>query len=135
MGSLKQTWLEFIGRTLNPRTLAWAKSGRGPFSFVRHRGRRTGRTFETPIMVAVVPDGFVAELTYGRAVNWYRNIRAGGGELGHHGRMYRILSVEDYPTEAGRRAYGCVPSLVLRVLRRRDFLLLRVEPEASAPAP
>ena len=135
MATLKQRWLDFIGRHLNPRTLAWAKSGGGPFSFVRHIGRKSGRVFETPIMVAQVPEGFVAELTYGPRVNWYRNIKAGGGELGHHGRTYRIVSVEDYPTAEGRSAYGFFPSLVLRLLRRKEFLLMRVEPKAAdAPA-
>lgn len=32
-----------------------------------------------PIIVAGVPEGFIAELTYGEEVNWYRNIVAAGG--------------------------------------------------------
>ncbi len=123
--SFKTRWLDFIGRHLNPRTLAAAKRGRGPFSFVRHVGRTSGRTFETPLILAPVPEGFVAELTYGPEVNWYRNIRKAGGEIGHGGRMYRITSVEDYPKDAGLRAYGGFRAVVLRMLRRKDFVLIR----------
>ncbi len=52
-----------------------------------------------------MPDGFIAELTYGTEVNWYRNIVKSGGEIGHRGRMYRITSVEEYP-RGGLRAFG-----------------------------
>jgi hypothetical protein len=126
--TLKGRWLAFIGRRLNPRTLAAAKRGRGPFSFVRHTGRRSGKTFETPLVLGQVPDGFIAELTYGTEVNWYRNIVKSGGEIGHRGRMYRITAVEEYPREAGLRAFGRVRAVVLRMLRRKDFRLIRAVP-------
>ncbi|WP_457098961.1 hypothetical protein [Microbacterium sp. P5_E9] len=83
--TLKDRWLAFIGRYLNPATLAAAKRGKGPFAFVRHTGRRSGKTFETPLVLAPVPEGFIAELTYGTEVNWYRNILKSGGEIGHRG--------------------------------------------------
>lgn len=130
--SLKARWLDMIGRRLNPRTLAAAKSGKGPFSFVRHVGRKSGRTFETPLILAAVPEGFVAELTYGPEVNWYRNIRKAGGEIGHRRRLYRITSVADYPTDAGLRAFGGARAVVLRILRRREFVLIRTEPMDAA---
>ena len=126
--TLKDRWLAFIGRYLNPATLAAAKRGKGPFAFVRHTGRRSGKTFETPLVLAPVPEGFIAELTYGTEVNWYRNILKSGGEIGHRGRMYRITSVEDYPREAGLRAFGGFRAIVLRMLRRKDFLLIRAVP-------
>ena len=126
--TFKSRWLAFIGRRLNPRTLAAAKRGRGPFSFVRHTGRRSGRTFETPLVLGQVPDGFIAELTYGTEVNWYRNILKSGGEIGHRGHMYRITSVEDYPREEGLRAFGPIRGVVLRMLRRKDFRLIRAVP-------
>jgi len=65
VGRLRDAWLTFIKHTLNKGTSALARSGRGPFSLVIHVGRKSGRQFETPIMVASAPDGFVAELTYG----------------------------------------------------------------------
>ena len=76
MGRIKQAWLTTIKYTFNPLTLRMARRGIGPFSLIRHVGRRSGATFETPLILARVPDGFVAELTYGAGVNWYRNVVA-----------------------------------------------------------
>jgi deazaflavin-dependent oxidoreductase (nitroreductase family) len=128
-GRLRRGWLWFIQRTLNRATTRMARSGRGPFSLVRHVGRRSGRTYETPIMVARVPAGYIAELTYGDGVNWYRNIVAAGGcALLVRGVTHTVVAIEDYPTDAGRRAFGVPARWVLRVLRRREFRLLRTAP-------
>lgn len=126
-GPIKRWWLGFIHRRLNPATLAMARAGRGPFSLVRHVGRKSGRTFEAPLVLADAPEGIIAELTYGPEVNWFRNVLAGGGEILHRGRWYRITGVEPYPTDRGRRAFGRFRSLILVILRRHDFRLLRVE--------
>ena len=71
--------LRWLGRVLNPLTSRTARPGRGPFSMVRHVGRRSGRTREIPVILAQTAEGFVAELTYGPNVDWYRNIVAAGG--------------------------------------------------------
>ena len=124
----RQTYLDVLNHTLNPLTVRLAKGGRGPFSLVRHIGRKSGRTFETPVILADASDGLVAELTYGDQVNWYRNIVRGGGEVVHRGRTYRILSVEPVPTSEGLAAFGGFRSRILRLLRRHEFRLIRVEP-------
>jgi hypothetical protein len=131
-GRIKKGFLAVLNRTLNPLTLRAARRGRGPFSLVRATGRKSGRVYETPIILADSPDGLVAELTYGESVNWYRNIVAGGGEILHRGRWHRILSVSELPTADGLRAFGGFRAFVLRMLRREQFRLIRVEP---VPAP
>lgn len=133
-GPLKRWWLDLIQRRLNPWTLDLARAGRGPFSIVRHVGRKSGRTFETPVILGEATGGLVAELTYGPAVNWYRNIVAGGGAVLHKRRWYRIVAVEPYPTDDGRRAFGRAPRVVLTLLRRHEFRLLEVEPLDEPPA-
>lgn len=134
-GRVTRWWLDLIQRRLNPLTLDLARQGRGPFSLVRHVGRKSGRTFETPVILGDAPGGLVAELTYGPRVNWYRNIVAGGGEVLHRRRWYRIVAVEDYPTAQGRRAFGPAARVVLSLLRRHEFRLLRVEPRDEPQAP
>ena len=132
MGPIKRAWLWTIKRTLNPLTLWMAHRGFGPFSLVRHQGRKSGATFETPLILARVPDGFIAELTYGTGVNWYRNIVAAGhGIIVWHGREYPIDRIEPYPTDAGRRAFGVPASWLLTLLRRSEFRMLH---EAKPPA-
>ncbi len=65
---VKSGFLRLIKDTPNRATIRIARSGRGPFTLVRHIGRKNGTTYETPIIVARVPDGFVAEPTYGPEV-------------------------------------------------------------------
>ena len=143
MKRVRDGWLWLIKRTLNRATLRMARAGRGPFSIVRHVGRRSGAIYETPIVVARVPAGFVAELTYGPDVNWYRNIVAAGGcELLvlFYGATSANLQIQAAGTTIAwvvsiGRVWLCfvavgvlgqvLNGLVLTLLRREDFRLLR----------
>jgi deazaflavin-dependent oxidoreductase (nitroreductase family) len=121
----KRRFLWLLNNTLNRLTTRLARAGRGPFALVVHVGRRSGKTYETPLILARVPDGFVAELTYGTDVNWYRNIVAAGGcMIISGGAEYRIDRIEPCDPDTGIRAYGYPAALVLRILRRHEFRLL-----------
>ncbi|MFZ0907723.1 MAG: hypothetical protein WAN71_28370 [Mycobacterium sp.] len=125
---LKRGFLWLLNHTLNPVTERAARSGHGPFSLVRHVGRRTGRAYETPIILASVDGGFVAELTYGTAVSWYKNVLAAGRcVVVVKGVDYPIDRIEPYSVAAGLRAFGFPRALILRVLRRREFRFLHVD--------
>ena len=47
------------------------------FGIVIHTGRRSGRTYETPVNVFRRAGGFTFALTYGRA-DWVQNVMAAG---------------------------------------------------------
>lgn len=112
----------FLDHSINPVALRAARSGRGPFSLVRHVGRKTGRVYETPLIVAAVPDGVIAELTYGPNVSWYRNVVAAGGcVLIVKGVEHRIDAIAEYPVEDGLAAFGYPRALILKALRRKEF--------------
>lgn len=136
-GPVKRAWLWTIKVTLNPLALGMAHRGFGPFSLVRHVGRKTGAPYETPLILARVPGGFIAELTYGTGVSWYRNLRAaeGHGVIIWHGREYAIDGIETYPTDAGRRAFGRPASWLLTLLRRREFRILHEAEQERTPHP
>jgi deazaflavin-dependent oxidoreductase (nitroreductase family) len=122
MATVRRAWLRLIGRTLNRLTLRLARSGRGPFTIVRHRGRRTGEIRETPIIVARLGRDFVVELTYGDRVQWYRNVVAAGGcELVRGDRTAVIRGIEPLPAAEGIAAFGGARAVVLRLLRRHEF--------------
>ena len=123
---MRRRLLWLLKHTLNRVTSRAARAGRGPFSLVRHVGRRSGRTYETPVILAEVPEGFVAELTYGTRVDWYRNIVAAGGcVVVHRRREYRVTQIEPCSAEYGRRAFPAPARLILEALRRDEFRLLR----------
>ena len=48
-------------------------------ALVHHKGRRSGRSYETPVSLFVRRDGYVVALTYGPERDWVKNVIAGGG--------------------------------------------------------
>ena len=130
----RKRFLWLLNNTLNRVTRRVARSGRGPFSLVRHVGRRSGRIYETPVILARVPEGFIAELTYGDRVNWYRNVVAAGRcVVVHGGAEYLVNTIEPCDAERGRRAYPAPLGFVLTVAGRTEFRLLRTDSAHMAP--
>ena len=124
---MRKRFLWLLGHTLNRVTTRIARSGFGPFSLIRHVGRRSGRTYETPVILVGVPEGFIAELTYGEGVNWYRNIVAAGGCIVvHRRREYRVDRIEPCDAARGRDAYPVPFRQILKATGRAEFRLLRV---------
>ena len=63
----------------NHITLWLAKSGKGPYSVVIHKGRRSGRIYKTPILASYIEDDIYVPLPYGDHVDWLRNVLAYDG--------------------------------------------------------
>ncbi|RZU53243.1 deazaflavin-dependent oxidoreductase (nitroreductase family) [Krasilnikovia cinnamomea] len=58
---------------------------------LHHVGRRSGRSYTTPVVAEPVGDEFVIPLPYGANVDWLRNIRASGrATIDVYGRRYAI---------------------------------------------
>lgn len=65
-----------------------------PFAVVNHRGRRSGRGYRTPVLAFPSPEGFVFALTYGRNVDWAKNLAASdGGSLQYKGEEIAVHGV------------------------------------------
>ena len=119
---LRKRLLIVIKYTLNPLTRRLARSSFGPLAIVQHVGRRSGKLYETPIIVSPVKDGFVIELTYGYDVDWHKNVLAAGGcTVVWHGKEYVIDKIEPLDTETGRAVFPPPLQLILRLLRRKHF--------------
>ena len=122
---VKRGYLWILKNTLNRVTTRLALSGRGPFSLIRHTGRKTGKSYETPLILAARGKDFIAELTYGPDVAWYRNVVAAGRcTVVFKGVEYQVDRIEPCDSETGLRAFGYPAALVLRLLRRHEFRLL-----------
>ena len=134
---MKRGWLWLIKHTLNRATLRAARTPGGPFSIVRHVGRKSGKTYETPLILARLGDDFVAELTYGPGVQWYQNVVAAGRcTVVHNGTEYQISGIGPLDREAGLRAFGNPAAVILRLLRRHEFRVLhQAQPSRIAPRP
>jgi deazaflavin-dependent oxidoreductase (nitroreductase family) len=90
-----------------------------PFAVVRHVGRKTGRTYRTPVVAFRSDAGIVIPMTYGRDVDWARNIlRAKGGELERMGGRVRLRN----PRIVGfERAHRRLPAALRAFFRAADF--------------
>ncbi|MHB8463434.1 MAG: nitroreductase family deazaflavin-dependent oxidoreductase [Acidimicrobiales bacterium] len=62
-----------------------------PYAMVIHRGRKSGRTYRTPVAGIVRRRRLVVALPYGDDTDWVRNLLAAdGGEVIRRGRKRRI---------------------------------------------
>src|SRR5512144_784708 len=53
-----------------------------PLAIVHHVGRKSGKHYRTPVVAFPTETGMVIPMTYGRDVDWARNlVAAGGGEI------------------------------------------------------
>jgi hypothetical protein len=121
-----------LNNTLNRVKAPLARSGHGPFSLIRHVGRKSGRTSETPVILVKVAEGLIAELTHGENVNWYRNtVAAGGCIVVHRGEEYRITGIGPCSAERGVDAYPAPFRMVLKAGGRKQFRLLRTARAAT----
>jgi deazaflavin-dependent oxidoreductase (nitroreductase family) len=125
---IRKPFLHFLRNYFNPFTRRLARCPSGPFAIVRHVGRRSGKTYETPIMVQPAEDGFVIELTYGPQVDWYQNVLAAGGcTVLWHAKEYTIDGVEPLDAETGRTAFPLPERLVLTIFRMKYFSKLKTK--------
>ena len=82
-------------------TIAWLVP---PLAVVHHVGRRSGRRYRSPVVAFRSRQGFVIPMTYGRDVDWGRNlIAARGGELQQMGRRFKVRNPRIVGGEDARR--------------------------------
>jgi hypothetical protein len=83
----------------NPRVLRRAGTPGAGASVIRHTGRVSGRSYETPVVPHAVEGGYLIALPYGPRADWVRNVLAhGSATLLHEGRTVTIHSPEVVPT-------------------------------------
>jgi deazaflavin-dependent oxidoreductase (nitroreductase family) len=94
---------------------------------VVHRGRRSGRAYQTPVNVFPAEDGYVIALTYGAEhTDWVKNVQAAGGcELRTRGRVLQLDAPRVYHDET-RRGIRAPHRQVLRLIGVADFLSLTI---------
>lgn len=109
---------------MNPHQMKIAGQRGSWASVIRHRGRKSGREYETPIGVRETEPGFVISLPYGPETDWVRNVMAAGSAvLVHDGQEYAVDRPEVVPVET-TRIIDDEPSTV-KIFGIRSALLLR----------
>ncbi len=116
----------------NRITRRFANCSHGPFAIIGHVGRRSGKHYETTIMVRPTREGFMIALTYGPRVDWYRNVlAAGGGTIFWHKRLYTVGKPEPMAVQTALALFPQPEKLILQMLGTQDFMLVK----SSGPEP
>ena len=94
------------------------------FAVLCHRGRRSGRSYRTPVKLFRHDQRFVIACVYGADSGWVQNVlAAGGGELVHLGRRISVERSELVRDES-RRMVPRIARPIFRLLRVVDFVAL-----------
>ena len=125
-------WLARFNRHVTNRVTKIFVTRTRAFGVVIHRGRRSGRTFRTPVNVFPQRDGYVIALTYGPDADWVKNVLAAGQcALETHGKVFNLYSPRIVHDEQ-RRLMPPLVRAMLGVAHVHDFMVLTFAPEASA---
>ncbi|HSJ60784.1 MAG TPA: nitroreductase family deazaflavin-dependent oxidoreductase, partial [Jiangellaceae bacterium] len=88
-----------------------------PLAIIRHRGRKTGRDFATPVLAFATSEGLVVGVLYGKASDWVSNLLAAG-----HGQVKRRGIVREYrqprlvAADEGLRLFPAIARAPYRIL-------------------
>ena len=103
------------------------------YALIRHRGRRSGRDYTTPVAVRATADAFVIALPWGAETQWVRNlIAAGGCTLKWRGEEHTAVDPTIIQGTKGSSAFNSLQQRLLRSAGVSTFVhLSRNRPEAE----
>jgi deazaflavin-dependent oxidoreductase (nitroreductase family) len=97
------------------------------WAIVVHRGRKSGRTFRTPLWAFRRRNGFVIALTYGPETDWVRNVLAAGGcELQTRTRRYQLGAPVVFRDEDATDMPAFIRFMLRKVIKAPEFLRLDI---------
>ena len=96
------------------------------FALLFHTGRRSGRSYQTPVNVFRGGDGYRIALTYGAESDWVRNVMAAGGCTIETRRRRIALTHPRIVRDPSRRWAPPVVRQVLGMTRAYEYMQLTV---------
>ena len=135
LGPRARRLVRFAARLVNPIVLLIAGRRWMPVvGILRHRGRRSGREYATPIGMRPLGGGFVIPRTFSDNAAWYQNVKAAGeGRIKYLGRHYRVAEPEIVDFATARPAFPRYELLQFRLIGINEYLRLRIVPDDINP--
>ena len=123
-------------RLFNPVVLLLAGTRLLPlYGVLEHRGRRSGKTFRTPVVVRPTDDGFIVPMPWGERTDWYRNVRAAGEcVIRWKGRDYALAEPEVMDAAAASGAFSAAQLKLMPRLGITQCLRLHRKTQGPGPA-
>jgi len=127
LGPRTRLAIRVVARLVNPLILGIAGRRWMPVvGVLRHRGRRSGRIYSTPLGMRPLGDGFVMPRTFGDNAAWYRNVMAAGRcVVTYRGHDYELVDPEVIDYQAAAPAYPRYERLQFRLLGINEYLRMR----------
>ena len=129
----RKRWVAAFNLAITNRITSPFASRLPGFGLLTHVGRKSGRSYRTPVNVFRTPDGFMIALTYGQEAQWAQNVLAARGcRLETRGRSYQ-LSAPIVVHDPSRANFPFPVRIILRIIGATDFLQLSTAPGHAAP--
>jgi deazaflavin-dependent oxidoreductase (nitroreductase family) len=126
-----QNALRLFTRAMRPLALRSAGKEGSSTSVVRHVGRRSGRTYETPVIAAQHDDSFLIALPYGQRTDWLKNVLGkGSAAIVTNGRTYEVDRPEVIPMAEATGYFRPREQRMHRQFHVGTALQVRQRPEA-----
>lgn len=91
----------FNRAVINPRALRTAGTPSSETAVIRHTGRTSGRSYQTPVRAEPTDNGFVVAVVYGPRSDWLQNVLASGSAtIVHQGVPYPVERPEVVPFDS-----------------------------------
>jgi deazaflavin-dependent oxidoreductase (nitroreductase family) len=117
---------------MNPRQMRSAGTPGAYASIIRHRGRKSGKDYETPVVPVADADGFVIVLPYGPSADWVKNVLASGSAtIVHEGQTYAVDEPEVISTDAVSGLFSPAENRQHRLVGVDQCLRVRVVNQAE----
>ena len=95
------------------------------FGVITYRGRKSGKTYHTPLNVFRRGDAYLFALTYGSDVQWVKNVLAAGGcELRRIGQRIQLSEPAIFVDPEARLMPQPI-RVFLRLMRVSEFMRMR----------
>jgi deazaflavin-dependent oxidoreductase (nitroreductase family) len=121
-------------RLFNPLILRLAGSRLLPlFGVIHHQGRRSGRSYATPVAARRTAAGFVVPMTFGERADWFQNVLAAGGcVIRWKGVDYPVVEPEIIDWATARPAFSPVLRVLAPLFGIEQFVRLRHAPTSGS---
>ena len=104
-------------------------------SVIRHQGRTTGRTYQTPVWAVPTEDGFVIAIVYGPGTDWLKNVLASGtATIVHDGHACAVGQPEIVPMGSVREYFPATIARAQRLVGVDRCLRVRLVQAANTSA-
>jgi deazaflavin-dependent oxidoreductase (nitroreductase family) len=121
-----------MNRVVTNRTIGLIGPWMPGFGVVIHKGRKSGRTYRTPVNLFRRGQGYLFALTYGSGADWAKNVLAAGSfEVITRRRTYRLVEPELFVDEQ-RSQVPFIVRLMLKQGNVTEFISTKIDTSTEA---